>query len=215
MVAITEKKVAILLAALRANPDSEPLLEAYLNTVQDQLDPDRLALPLLEAYLNTVQDQLDPDRLAGLWEAVVAKHAGRPRLWRAYLLHRKRYFKTFSVGAMRAAFTSLASLEEAIVSQIEELFELERQAGYTERGLALLQALVELNCFAPPTLAGDATALRRAFKTFWESDAPRVGDAGAGGFDVWWAAAQAAAVQAAHDAVAAMHAAAAAAADSC
>jgi len=37
-------QVAILLAALRANPDSEPLLEAYLNTVQDQLDPDRLAV---------------------------------------------------------------------------------------------------------------------------------------------------------------------------
>jgi hypothetical protein len=86
------------------------------------------------------------------------------------------------------------------------------QAGYTERGLALLQALVEINCLAPPALAGDAGALRRAFAQFWASDAPRIGDPGAAGFDAWWAAAQAAAVQAAHAAAHAAQAAAAAAA---
>lgn len=32
------------------------------------------------------QGQIEPDKLQGLWEAVVSKHSGSPRLWRSYLL---------------------------------------------------------------------------------------------------------------------------------
>ena len=47
-----------------------------------------------------------------------------------------------------------------MLSIAEMLLEFERQAGYTERSLALVQALVELNCFCPPTLRNDAEATR-------------------------------------------------------
>ena len=63
--AIAEKKAAILVRALQANPTNEDLLIAYLQAIQDQIDP---------------------EKLQGLWEAVVSKHSGSPRLWRSYLL---------------------------------------------------------------------------------------------------------------------------------
>ena len=40
--AITEKKVAILIRALNCNPSSELLLVAYLETIEDQVEPDKL-----------------------------------------------------------------------------------------------------------------------------------------------------------------------------
>jgi len=40
--AITEKKVAILIRALNCNPSSEQLLVAYLETIEDQVEPDKL-----------------------------------------------------------------------------------------------------------------------------------------------------------------------------
>ncbi|EKX53588.1 hypothetical protein GUITHDRAFT_132694 [Guillardia theta CCMP2712] len=146
--AITEKKVAILIRALKENPKNEELLVKYLETIQGQLEP---------------------EKVQSLWEAVVAKHSNKPNLWRAYLMHRREILET----------------EESMISLLEQLFEFERHAGFEERGLALLQALVEFNCFCPAKFARDESEARRFFQMFWRSEAPRIGEDNAGGFDQW------------------------------
>jgi len=179
--AITEKKVAILIRALKENPKNEELLVKYLETIQGQLEP---------------------EKVQSLWEAVVAKHSNKPNLWRAYLMHRRSNFKSFEMSSVRAAYVTairamrnwrdrsrsereILETEESMISLLEQLFEFERHAGFEERGLALLQALVEFNCFCPAKFARDESEARRFFQMFWRSEAPRIGEDNAGGFDQW------------------------------
>ena len=182
--AITEKKVAILIRALGHNPTSEQLLVTYLETIEDQVEP---------------------DKLQHLWEAVVSKHSAKVAIWRAYLLHKKSHFKSFQVASLRAAYvTALKSLsswrdraadarealdmEAAMLAIVEDFCEFERQAGYQEKSFAVVQALMEYNCFCPAALVQDEETARKYFEVFWDGDAPRLGETGSAGFDAWFVA---------------------------
>lgn len=71
-----------------------------------------------------------------------------------------------------------------------------RSLGYTERALALFQALIELNFFAPPAhpwsrldrssspedVLAAQNELLEDFELFWDSEAPRIGEDGARGW---------------------------------
>ena len=182
--AITEKKVAILIRALNSNPTSEQLLVCYLETIEDQVEPDKVQY---------------------LWEAVVSKHSSKLAIWRAFLNHKKAHFKSFQMASIRAAYlTAIKSLrqwrdkagtardvlefEGSILALLEDFCEFERQAGYQERAFALVQALVEYNCFCPAALAQDEEAARKHFEIFWDGEVPRLGEAAAAGFDAWFLA---------------------------
>jgi hypothetical protein len=53
-----------------------------------------------------------------------------------------------------------------------------------EKAIASFQAMLEFNCFCPKELLDETSQLKR-FETFWESEAPRIGDEGAVGWANW------------------------------
>jgi len=51
----------------------------------------------------------------------------------------------------------------------------EKKAGYTEKAVAMFQALLEFNCYCPVQLTTH-TAQKKKFDLFWGSEAPRFGE---------------------------------------
>eukprot|EP01102_Stenamoeba_stenopodia_P010967 TRINITY_DN3350_c0_g1_i1.p1 TRINITY_DN3350_c0_g1~~TRINITY_DN3350_c0_g1_i1.p1 ORF type:complete len:925 (-),score=230.31 TRINITY_DN3350_c0_g1_i1:64-2571(-) len=76
-------------------------------------------------------------------------------------------------------------LEYTLLELFYRFCVLEKQTGYTERSIAYFQALTEFNVFQPKHLV---TYKERTsfFKAFWESEAPRIGEANSLGWDVWF-----------------------------
>ena len=211
--AIAAKKIAILHAGVRANPQSERLLYAYLELCA-QVWEHGAAL--------------------GAWRAAVAQHPSSLRLWRRYLRFSVGTFAAFSLTAATAAYTQAfkqlservaaafdesrrataaeawrhrsraAALERTHYGLVLDWSELLHRAGFTERSVGVLQAAVELNMFAPKHLLPAAAAAAatpvgdmglaatrlRFYEAFWESEAPRLGDDGAEGWGTWLVKAQ-------------------------
>lgn len=66
---------------------------------------------------------------------------------------------------------SVDDIDDFLISLVYRLCVAELQAGYTERAIGVLQALVEYNCFGP------SIPRRADFLAFWDSEEPRIGDA--------------------------------------
>jgi hypothetical protein len=55
--------------------------------------------------------------------------------------------------------------------------------GYTERAVAILQAMIEFNCFCPPAFEEQSFFQRvDLFEVFWDSECRRFGEEGAVGW---------------------------------
>ncbi|KAL4447355.1 hypothetical protein ABPG77_007388 [Micractinium sp. CCAP 211/92] len=183
--AVAEKKLSILEKALSLHPGSDELLLALLSTAE------------------AVCDDAELERR---WRAVLERHSGSPRLWRAYLQFRRTSFSGFRASEVAAAHDDafaalhrehqrratqgaphavLAALEcEAVAAALEGCL-LRLAAGATERGLAVALVLLEFNFFAPEGWPEDA--LEAMFEEFWRSGAPMVGQPGAAGWAAWMA----------------------------
>lgn len=138
-----------------------------------------------------------------MWEEALDKIT-EVALWKEYISFRLSSFSNFSVTAMREVFTSAIQAlrcqsvsgesrtscpnplliglfidpgikEEAMLSFFLQAASFEKKAGYTEKSVALFQALLEFNCFCPPQLTTH-TAQVKKFELFWDSEAPRLGE---------------------------------------
>ncbi len=85
---------------------------------------------------------------------------------------------------MKKGATEARELELALLDIVVRSCFFERQAGYTEKSIAIFQALIEYNICCPKDTMADITRLRR-FQEFWESESPRVGDEGCEGWHTW------------------------------
>ncbi|EFN57952.1 hypothetical protein CHLNCDRAFT_142066 [Chlorella variabilis] len=178
-----EKKIAILEKALSLHPGSDELLLALLKAAEAVCDD---------------------SELERRWRAVLARHSGSPRLWRAYLHHRRTRFSGFSAVEVAAAYddafaalhrehrrraaqgappSALAPLEAEAAAVAVEGAQLRLAAGATERAVAALQVLLEFNFLAPEGWPEDA--LEAMFEEFWRSGAPMAGQPGAAGWASW------------------------------
>ena len=184
--AVAERKVSVLRRAVEANPASEGLRSALLQACDGFLPPEPL-----EAE----------------WESALASFPASVALWSQRLSLLARTFGAFSISRLRAVGAksvaalsaqaeaavrsgapeaTRAGIERAALLLVLRVAYSERAAGFDERGVALLQALIELNCFCPPRLRAAGLAPRCAeFEPFWESEVPRVGQPGAPGWDAW------------------------------
>ena len=185
---VLEKKLSILKRAMKELPNSIPIVSAYVGTFE-------------ELNANSEADEE--------WQSALWRIPGQPRLWQEYIAFKNAQFSSFSVGAVREtysrAFRSILALKrqlemdhesqqvfdctpEQLESQMMDLFlrfcHFERSAGYTERAVALLQALVEINCYCPIFVPTWETQVDE-FEVFWDSEAPRFGEEGAVGWDQW------------------------------
>ena len=177
--ASAERKSEVLRRAVELNPSSEGL---------------RLALLAAhEAYLP--HDDVERE-----WELALASLPGSVALWSTFLGRTGRAFAAFTTSSQRelgargvgalaaqlaearsvhAAPERLEALEGAVLLLLGRAALVERAAGYVERGVGLLLALIEYNVLLPPALASAPAATRlAAFEAFWEAEAPRIGDGG-------------------------------------
>eukprot|EP01079_Euglenida_sp_SAG-EU17-18_P003296 gene3296-3801_t len=88
-------------------------------------------------------------------------------------------------AAARAYEREVAELEEGLLQILSHAAAYERSAGFEERGIALFQAMVELNIHTPEDAPERWSDSMGRFEVFWDSEAPRVGEQGAQGWKAW------------------------------
>jgi len=197
----------------RANK-AAPVLEKKLSVFEKAIEENPGSVPLILGYLDTCRRHMTPDEVSEKWKLIIAKHPSSSRLWKEYLLHHQSEFETFSIASSSELYREaveklsdvrnqaeaegkarsvspkdnkeLNELEEALVSICIRNAVLQKQAGYTEKAVALLQALLEFNLFCPPQLSGSEEEKMQFFQGFWDSDCPRVGDPGAPTWQGWY-----------------------------
>lgn len=183
---ILEMKIDIYKKAIEKNPGSEELVLGYLQCCE-------------QLY--------DNERMMQLWKSCMGKYYESYILWRVYLMFIKSNFATFSIDVFRKAYISaltalnkvklmykntdryqkaeMGALKIALYAIIAE-----SQAGYRERAMSMLQALIEIRFYCPETLLSDSTSrdtFLGLFQVFWESQVPRFGEKGSEGWKSWHA----------------------------
>ncbi|GAA5826903.1 hypothetical protein JCM11251_002152 [Rhodosporidiobolus azoricus] len=189
----SEIKLSILERALSAAPDN------------------RSSEPLLLAQLEAAAEVEDSKKVLERWKTALYEHPALTGLWIEYVSWRQTQWATFEVKEVIRVFEeSLEVLKaamdgEELKSSARDMLEANaiylflrlclmlRQAGYSERALASFQALVELNLLRPSSLASIGQydrplawqdRLLSEFESFWDSEAPRIGEKGAKGWAI-------------------------------
>ena len=178
--AMTNRKISIFEKALLSNPTS---------------------VPLLLGYMSLVATCWEPKAVIKRWKEMVFTQPNVPELWLGYIGFCQNNFTEFSVDSVAALYakciSTLSMISEGTLkshspNKDNELWTLVifaqycnflREAGFTERGVASYQALLELNLCAPPTLSDSSlhTQLTQLGQ-FWASYAARLGEPGARGW---------------------------------
>lgn len=174
-----------------------------LDQVLDATMQDRILLILMTEG----RQVWESPRLINEWETVLRKHPASSALWMAYLdviqtdAHLFKY-ESFQAACLKcleilaqARSRSTTAAQSGNISQIQIFLILRitlsmRQAGYCELSMAIWQALLEFECFAPSImqtsdyLPGGVKAKQKlcAFEDFWESQVLRLGEEGAQGW---------------------------------
>ena len=167
VMAVAERKIAVLEKALMKNPRSTDLLREYLTTC---------ALVW------------DGQKVAERWKEVVFKHPNSCQLWVGYLQFAQSRFSAFTVRSIQSlyskCFSTLVNIvdgtmkshspEEGTEGSVLDLFYTQccflQQAGYAERAVACFQAQIEFNWFCPAELESTPASGQLAFlETFWDS----------------------------------------------
>ncbi|KAI9843175.1 MAG: hypothetical protein M1838_002738 [Thelocarpon superellum] len=137
----------------------------------------------------------DSKQYASEWQKTLRSNSGQIRLWMRYLDFRQTHFTSFLYDdSARASSGTLAELEDRLVYVLLRCTLFLREAGFQEAATATWQACLEMNFFAPeqPTAPGkaDDEDFLTAFETFWDSEAPRLGEEGATGWKSYTAEGQ-------------------------
>uniref|UniRef100_A0A8C9VEP1 NRDE-2, necessary for RNA interference, domain containing n=1 Tax=Scleropages formosus TaxID=113540 RepID=A0A8C9VEP1_SCLFO len=178
-----EKKMAILERALESNPGS---------------------VELKLARLDLGRELWDPAALLREWRQLVFLHPNNAELWRAYLLFIQGQFSTLTVSKVNGVYgkclSTLASVqdgalvshpalpgtEEAMLVIFLQQCHFLRQAGHSEKAIALFQAMLDFTFFKPDSVKEMHTKQQvEFFEPFWDSGEPRIGEKGARGWKAW------------------------------
>ncbi len=145
-------------------------------------------------------------RIQTKWKNLLREYPQSGEIWTRYLNFRTTAFQSFKYDDVLAEFIDGFKVvgtprkssadpggrdfDGTIPYLVLRLTMLIREAGFTERAVAIWQALFEFYCFKPDeyrTFQGGpsektAHEILSAFDEFWESEVPRVGEAGAQGW---------------------------------
>eukprot|EP01080_Neovahlkampfia_damariscottae_P010072 gene10072-2493_t len=173
---ISEKKILIYEAALKENPNSVPLLVGHLKESREIL-PHQL--------------------LESGWRKALSRVPESEELWREYFLFKKSIFSEFNCTNMRniygKCFATLYrskteknsnTIEKTMLSILYDYCIFEKESGYTEKSIAIMQAMIELNLFNPFSFASWSQQLS-SFRDYWQQEAPRIGEKDAVGWKQW------------------------------
>ncbi|XP_075264338.1 uncharacterized protein LOC142356276 [Convolutriloba macropyga] len=187
-VAVAEKKLSILEKALQHIPSSEKLLLVFM---------DAMSVMATKPQMLTRWQRLlhrDGAAMPGLWERYLQLERGSCSDFRLAKLTDAYVEAIGAIGGQVARFRreeaphgELLKIEEARVGFVLQAIQAWLQSGYTERGVATIQAALEFSVFSPPfpPSMGTDSAKAAEFKDFWRSGAPRIGDEGGRGWSRW------------------------------
>ncbi|OJJ49102.1 hypothetical protein ASPZODRAFT_150039 [Penicilliopsis zonata CBS 506.65] len=160
------------------------LYEKALKKVGQNPTIDRLLLGRLEEGAKL----WDTKKLSAQWQAVLKSHSHFISLWVKYLDFRQTEFLDFTYERCLGTFfecmkLNASSSDRPEKAQIQVYLFLRmslfmREAGFSELSAGLWQALLEFTFFHP----GHSDTALADFATFWESEIPRIGEAGAKGW---------------------------------
>ena len=177
------------------------MYEKALTTVKDLHYRERL----IQGMMNEGVKIWEPRKLSGKWQSVLQENPGYAGLWIQYLDFQETNFSVFHFEKLREIFLGCLTVLRGTVSRrlgdtskIANLIEIQiyvlirttlcmREAGFPEQAAAIWQALLEINCCRSPAAHGENSDGRfgqylEGFEEFWESEVPRIGEAGARGW---------------------------------
>lgn len=147
---------------------------------------------LWSGYMDDGSRIWEPKKVDAKWKQAVEATDNRTELWLRRLDFVQFNIAMFSFEKCKQlyneALTYVTSSSPDVASSdylhiFLRLTVLFRQAGYHEMGEALWQALLELRLASPVGIPDDETPIVDAFGQFWESEAPRIGEPGAKGWN--------------------------------
>lgn len=131
------------------------------------------------------------------WENISQSNINSLLLWKRFLDFKLTNFSSFRFEDVRDIFlkrishlsktiekpdsTPDAHLSEHLILALLMLTIFLRECGYLELAITIWQVLLELNFFAPVQAIPPSEVLK-IFQEFWESEVPRIGEAGALGW---------------------------------
>ncbi|KAH9128434.1 hypothetical protein AeMF1_001409 [Aphanomyces euteiches] len=171
---VLEKQQSILQKALQANPTSIELKKiTWLMALQ--LPEESQVVDHLEKQIHAAPDN--------------------EMLWFLMIHRTQEQFSEFSLPRLRNLYARILqtiqtvnnpSASASLVLFFWLLCMLEVKSGYTERGVSLMQALLEFNCGMPLKLSGSPlSALKHSFEAFWDQDLRRYGESGHVSWSSW------------------------------
>ncbi|KAK4703296.1 nuclear exosome regulator NRDE2, partial [Phenoliferia sp. Uapishka_3] len=146
----------------------------------------RASEKLLRAFLNTAAQIWEAKDVLEKWDETLKKNPDKTGLWIEYVSWRQTTWANFEVRNVVDVFVdAFGVLREAKAK------ERVGTTGYAERALAAFQTIIELNFFRPSSLQSAKpterpqqylSRLYDSLESFWDSGAPRIGEAGAKGW---------------------------------
>lgn len=143
-------------------------------------------IQLYQGLLKEAQNSWTEAKLWNRWTEVLKVHTESPELWLMYLDFVQSHLARFKYEACRKTFLecldALQKSKKVAVESVLHIFirmtSMIHRAGYQELALAVWQAVLERSLSQPPMTAADL----EDFEQYWESEAPRIGEAGASGW---------------------------------
>ncbi|KAJ3388054.1 hypothetical protein HDU84_000297 [Entophlyctis sp. JEL0112] len=181
---IKDRKLAIYEKAVKHFPTNFQLVGAYLGLCEETWADGAKILTAWEKALKRTA----PDSGGNSRDAI--------GLWDKYLTFRQSHYPSFNVNscvdAFETAMNAISEFEDdsyeiqsALLHFFTRLCNFLLAAGYTERAVALFQAMIEFSCFTPPAFSAEMMSFfqrMELFEEFWESECARIGEAGAKGW---------------------------------
>lgn len=163
------------------------IYERALSKIPAGTSRDRLILGMFEDGAAV----WDTQTLAETWKKTLLSNPGSLALWVKYLDFQQSRFSSFTYENCRAVFLECLSINRTQSDTVQQgriniyiLLRLSlfmRESGFLEHAVALWQAVLEFN-FCHPTVL-DTKNGAQAFSEFWDSEALRLGEPGAKGWD--------------------------------
>lgn len=191
--------------AAEKQSNAEIKLSMYVKAiaaVPSSKDQERLALLMMKE----ASQIWNITKLQPKWENLLHEYPQSGAIWTGYLNFRVSTFNSFKYDDVLSVFIDGLKAkgapprpsgnpedrgrDSAIPYLILRLTILMREAGFTERAVAIWQALSEFHYFRPDkyrtfqsgSSENTVSEILPAFEEFWESEVPRVGEAGAQGW---------------------------------
>ena len=164
------------------------IYETALSKNTSNPERDRLILGLMDEGAKI----WDAKKLANKWRTVLKANSRFPSLWIKYLDFEQSNFLSFTYDQCKSVYAECLQIaltlppnrdrDQLRTYVLLRLTAFVKDAGYSEHGVALWQAILEYNYFHSDGLEDQAE--KSLFEDFWNSEVARIGEDGARGWKV-------------------------------